>query len=75
MGVSPMPDNEVPALKMAVLDLIGIEDHPRTVATEVMTAPNGQRIIAVMEITRGPLKVHMFKVDSSGDICRLRNGR
>lgn len=75
MGVSPIPEPDRETLTRGVLALVGVGDHPRTVKVEILDAPNGRPVIAVMETTRGPLKVHMFKVTADGDILRLRNGR
>lgn len=61
------------ALRASACLQLGIPDHPVTVKTTVMQAPRtGQYFITVLEITEGPLKVHVCKVDGSGNVVKHR---
>lgn len=57
------------ALRAAACAKLGIPDHPVTVKTTVMQAPRtGQYFITVLEITEGPLRAHLLKVDKNGNV-------
>lgn len=61
------------ALRKAVTEVLGIPDHPVTVQLTVTEAPRtGQLFILVLEITRGPVKAHLLKVDAEGGVVRHR---
>lgn len=63
----------IAALRAAACQTLGIPDHPVTVKTTVIQAPRtGQYFITVAEITEGPLRIHVCKVDDNGDIVRHR---
>lgn len=61
------------ALRAAACAKLGIPDHPVTVQTTVTQAPRtGQYFIMVLEISHGPLKVHVLKVARNGKLIRHR---
>ena len=63
----------IAALRSAACQTLGIPDHPVTVKTTVIQAPRtGQYFITVLEITEGPLRAHVLKVDGNGDVVRHR---
>lgn len=63
----------VAALRKAATSVLGIPDHPVTVKLEVVEAPRtGQLFMTVLEITRGPVRVHVLKVNAEGEIVRHR---
>lgn len=60
------------ALRAAACAELGIPDHPVTVKTSVMEAPRtGQYFITVIEITTGPVRVHVLKAED-GEVVRHR---
>lgn len=62
----------IAALRAAACNVLGIPDHPVTVKTTVMEAPRtGQLYITVIEITTGPVKVHVLKAEN-GEVVRHR---
>lgn len=61
------------ALRSAVCAELDIPDHPVTVKTSVMRAPTtGQYFITVLEVTTGPLRVHLYKVNKAGRVIPHR---
>ena len=61
------------ALRKAACANLGIPDHPETVKTTVIQAPRtGQYFITVIEITSGPVRVHVMKAQADGTIVRHR---
>lgn len=60
------------ALRAAACAELDIPDHPVTVKTTVMQAPRtGQYFITVIEITTGPVRVHVLKAQD-GEVVRHR---
>lgn len=61
------------ALRAGACNTLGIPDHPDTVKSTVIQAPRtGQYYITLVEITRGPVRVHVCTVDDSGNVIRHR---
>ena len=66
----------IAALRAAACAELGIPDHPVTVKTTVMEAPRtGQYFITVIEITSGPLRVHVLKAEDGAVVRHRYNSR